>query len=294
MRNWFSHDCSCNDATAILGTIINGRKYESDSVTTEQYAEDMKKVASALDSMAKSQTETDANLKILAEKHASDISQIFKEITVLHNTISDISKNISAIDERVKKLESAGPEIKITSFKASPVVALAGSEIDVKLTWAFNTQATSITVNGTAVSGTSYTSNRVNSSRTFTLIATDKNGNTDTATAKIDFMNNIVYGSSSDTAPSSDMLAGLATKVLSEEISRTISVDTGAGAYIYYAYPKRLGKVKFYTYGMFEGGFEDPVTVLYTNAQGFAEEYTVYRSSNILTEEIEVQVTKEV
>ena len=68
MRNWFSHDCSCNDATAILGTIINGRKYESDSVTTEQYAEDMKKVASALDSMAKSQTETDANLKILAEK----------------------------------------------------------------------------------------------------------------------------------------------------------------------------------------------------------------------------------
>ena len=254
----------------------------------------MKKVASALDSMAKSQTETDANLKILAEKHASDISQIFKEITALHNTISDISKNISAIDERVKKLESAGPEIKITSFKASPVVALAGSEIDVKLTWAFNTQATSITVNGTAVSGTSYTANRVNSSRTFTLIATDKNGNTDTATAKIDFMNNIVYGSSSDTAPSSDMLAGLATKVLSEEISRTISVDTGAGAYIYYAYPKRLGKVKFYTYGMFEGGFEDPVTVLYTNAQGFAEEYTVYRSSNILTEEIEVQVTKEV
>ena len=91
MRNWFSHDCSCNDATAILGTIINGRKYESDSVTTEQYAEDMKKVASALDSMAKSQTETDANLKILAEKHASDISQIFKEITALHNTISDIS-----------------------------------------------------------------------------------------------------------------------------------------------------------------------------------------------------------
>lgn len=60
---------------------------------------------------------------------------------------------------------------------------------------------------------------------------------------------------------------------------RTITVDAGPGEYIIYAYPSRLGPVEFW-YGMFEGGFEDPITQDITNTSGETEEYYIYRSTH--------------
>lgn len=282
MKNWYDNNCKCEDGNPIIGVIINGKRYEKDAVTIEQYEKDMT-------ALNKNNTEIRETIDVLTKgltETKGIVSETSDEITVLNG-------KIAKLDERITKLEERGAEIKITSFKATPVVALAGSETDVKLTWTLNTQATSLTINGLAAAGTSYTT-KVNASRSFTLVATDKNGNADTASAKIDFMNHIVYGASSDSAPTSDVISSLETKVLSEEIARTLNVNCGSGAYIYYAYPKRLGKVKFYSYGMFEGGFEDPVVIAYKNAAGYMEEYNVYRSSQKLTQTIEVQTAKEV
>ncbi|MCQ2464389.1 MAG: hypothetical protein MJ095_02255 [Oscillospiraceae bacterium] len=295
MRNWYDESCGCNDSkgNAIIGIIINGTKYREDAVQQAQYEKDMAAVNQAISEIKSAQSECTKSISSVEIKHESDISAIENQISTLSKSVAAINSTVSSIDERVRKIEEKGVQIKITSFKAAPVVALAGSEVDVKLTWALNTQATSLTINGLAAAGTSFTT-KANASKTFTLVATDKDGNADTASAKIDFMNHIVYGASSDSAPTSDMLSSLDTKLLSEEIAHTINVNCGSGAYIYYAYPKRLGKVKFYSYGMFEGGFEDPVVIAYKNSAGYMEEYNVYRSSQKLTQTIEIQTAKEV
>jgi hypothetical protein len=46
-----------------------------------------------------------------------------------------------------------------------------------------------------------------------------------------------------------------------------------------FAFPKRLGTVTFWV-GGFQGGFEDPETVSVTNANGWTEDYYVWRSTN--------------
>lgn len=57
------------------------------------------------------------------------------------------------------------------------------------------------------------------------------------------------------------------------------SVTTGAGEYMLFAFPKRLGIPTFWV-GGFEGGFEAPETVSVTNANGYTEDYYAWRSTN--------------
>lgn len=258
MRDWYNNDCSCSsDPGPIIGMIIGGKAYKSGNVTQEQHEKD---IAALEASIRKVSSECDSRYGLL--------------------------------DERVRILEKAGPNIVIASFKSSPQTALAGSAVAVKLEWETNVEPRLTTINGMNVAGYSYTAVGVNSTRTFTLEVTDKSGNVDAATTRIDFVNNIIYGGSNDEVPTSNTLNLLSTKVLSDEVSRVINIDTGSGAYAYFAYPKRLGKVKFITHGMFEGGFEDPEIVAYSNAAGFNEEYYAYRSSYKITGVTEIQVVK--
>jgi hypothetical protein len=57
------------------------------------------------------------------------------------------------------------------------------------------------------------------------------------------------------------------------------TVTAGAGQYIWFCYPKRLGTVTFWV-GGFEGGFEAVQTVSLTNINGWSEDYYCYRSTN--------------
>ena len=58
------------------------------------------------------------------------------------------------------------------------------------------------------------------------------------------------------------------------------SVTTGAGEYMLFAFPKRLGTVTFWV-GGFEGGFQAPETISVTNSNGWTEDYYAWRSTNL-------------
>ena len=90
----------------------------------------------------------------------------------------------------------------------------------------------------------------------------------------MDFANNIYYGAASDLTAVTTLAS-----VLSNTKARTIDVNAGAGQYIIYALPVRLGTVEFFVSG-FEGGFEPPARQQLTNASGYTEAYYVYRSTN--------------
>lgn len=99
-----------------------------------------------------------------------------------------------------------------------------------------------------------------------------------TSTAAI---NPLYYGKTTDTSGYNEAdIEGLATSEITNDNTQTWdAVTTGAGEYMLFAFPKRLGTVTFWV-GGFEGGFEAPETVSVTNANGWTEDYYVWRSTN--------------
>ena len=85
-------------------------------------------------------------------------------------------------------------------------------------------------------------------------------------------------------------IEGLAGSAVSNTKGRIVTVTAGAGEYIVYALPTRLGTVTFKV-GGFEGGFLDPETLSVTNSNGYTENYYVYRSSSSSLGVTELTVT---
>lgn len=185
--------------------------------------------------------------------------------------VKQTESEIVDIKERLDALEYV--DIKINSFTASPSVCEMGSSQTVNLAWTLNKTATTQTINGTAVTGNSKQYTGVTANTTYTLAVGDGQ-TTASKSASVSFANQIYYGVASNL----DNVTSL-TKVLSNTKGRTITVNAGAGQYIIYAIPARLGNVTFYV-GGFEGGFESPVEQTLTNASGYSETYKVYRSTN--------------
>lgn len=99
--------------------------------------------------------------------------------------------------------------------------------------------------------------------------------------------NYIIYGTSASSTASQIVLDSLQTKTHTGSIARKLGIiKCGSGAYIYYAFPSRLGRVKFLQYG-FEGGFESGIEINYVNDKGVTEKFIVYRSSHLLNGDVE-------
>lgn len=94
-------------------------------------------------------------------------------------------------------------------------------------------------------------------------------------------INKLYYGKTSATSGFSEAdVEGLANSLASNDNTQTWnSVTAGAGEYLLFAFPTRLGIPTFFV-GGFEGGFESPETVSITNANGYTENYYVWRSTN--------------
>jgi hypothetical protein len=94
-------------------------------------------------------------------------------------------------------------------------------------------------------------------------------------------INPLYYGKTTKTSGFTEAdVEGLANSPITNDNTQVWnSVTTGAGEYMLFAFPKRLGIPTFWV-GGFEGGFEAPETVSVTNSNGWAEDYYVWRSTN--------------
>ena len=204
----------------------------------------------------------------------ADLEAVAADGTIIKAQIVDILQRLDALEYKA---------INIQSFTASPATIERGSNSTINLTWALNKAATTQTVNGQAVQGTSMQVTGISATTSFRLDVSD--GDTSaTKTATVTAANQIYYGVDTDLSDVTSL-----TKVLSDNPARTITVNAGAGQYIIYAIPARLGDVEFWVEN-FEGGFEDPVTQNLTNASGYTEAYKVYRSTNATLGETTVEI----
>ena len=185
--------------------------------------------------------------------------------------VSELSTTMTDVLSRLDALEYV--TVKINTFTANPTLCEFGSSNTINLAWTLS-KPSNVTIDGTAVSGTSYSATGVSSNHTFTLAATD--GQTsDSKSVSVSFANQIYYGAAENTSS----VTSLSNKVLSNTKGRTITVNAGSGKYIIYALPKRLGTVTFKVNG-FDGGFSSPEEKNLTNASGYTEAYYVYKSTN--------------
>lgn len=202
-------------------------------------------------------------------------------VTEMQTTILAMQAQIADMNQRIEALEYKA--ISIQTFTAAPATIERGSNATVNLTWSLNKAATTQTINGSPVQGTSMQVTNVSETTSYRLDVSD--GNTSAAkTATVTAANQIYYGAAADFSTVTSL-----TKVLSDNKKRTITVNAGQGEYIIYAYPARLGDVTFYV-DSWEGGFEPPVEQSLTNASGYTETYKLYRSTNANLGETTVEI----
>lgn len=215
-------------------------------------------------------------------KEEADKRFALKEtVTVLQTAVAAINAQIADILQRLEALEYKS--INIQTFTASPTTIERGSNATINLTWSLNKTATTQTINGTAVQGTSMQVTNVSATTTYRLDVSD--GNTSaTKSVTVTAANQIYYGAAADFSDITSL-----TKVLSDNKKRTITVNAGQGQYIIYAYPARLGNVTFFV-DSWEGGFEPAVEQSITNESGYTETYKIYRSTNASLGETTVEI----
>jgi hypothetical protein len=195
--------------------------------------------------------------------------------------VKQTEADLAALTARVEALEYI--PIAINSFTASPTVSEIGSSQSIALSWNLNKVATTQNINGIPVTGNSTTMIGVSSNTTYTLAVSD--GKTDAnRSVSVKFVNRIYYGADVDLSNVTSLIG-----VLSNDPEMTFTANAGAGEYIIYAIPARLGSVVFYV-GGFECGFEDPVEQTLTNRSGYAETYKIYRSTNANLGETTVEI----
>lgn len=194
-----------------------------------------------------------------------------------------LNENLDAIDNKFKEVSKQFEDISnpfnINTFIVTPSVAQKGSTVSVSVKWTYSREVTSQTLNDTSLELNirDKTFANVKTDTTYTLTAISTN-NTKTKSGSIKFYNGIYYGKSSSTTYDSALINSL-TKTLSNSKARTITVNAGAGEYIYYCLPTRLG-VPGFNVGGFDGGFNKIATINFTNSDSYAEDYDVYKSTN--------------
>ena len=191
----------------------------------------------------------------------------------------------TAIKADITELKSKVWDIQnpfnISAFSIEPNTAQMGSTASPKLTWNYTHRTIKAqTINNEAIENTlrMKTFTGVTATTTYTLAATSNSDIKKSKSATITFANGVYYGKSTTSTYDSALISGL-TKQLSNSKGRTITVNAGAGEYIFYCIPSRLGTCSF-NVGGFDGGFSKVATIEFTNSDSYAENYDIYKSDN--------------
>lgn len=208
----------------------------------------------------------------------TDEKTITGGINEVNNKIKKIQENQVELDAKIWDIQNP---FDISSITLAPNISQIGSTVSPKLTWNYtHSTIKSQTINNTAVENTlrTKTFTGVTTTTTYTLVATSNSGVQKSKTATITFANGVYYGKSTTSTYNNALISGL-TKQLSNSKNRTITVNAGAGEYIFYCIPSRLGTCSF-NVGGFDGGFSKVATINFTNSDNYAENYDIYKSDN--------------
>lgn len=255
MRNWYDGGCDCNNPDPVIGVIVGGKKFPFGTVKQSDYNADQKEVndrLAVLDNRINVNKQlTDTEINAIKQKLEADEKKIDR---IELSTIS-AAKDVAEIKGRIASFDSTISEIKI----------------------ALNN------INATIKSITDVTDNL-----DARVTALEQGPSPEPVPPVQKFY--VYWGASAAEIPNMAVVSSLAYKTYTDTISRTISVPVNE-EYIYYAFPKDKGTVRFTVAGN-EGGFEEPVDVPVTDSEGNTVIYRVYRSVQKLDITVPIVVSK--
>lgn len=204
---------------------------------------------------------------------------INEEGVTMSQIIATMSNQISTLTTLVNNISNPfSMELYSNITKLEKGIAIDSIEF----TWVYNKTPFLQKFEGIEldVSQRSYTySNTIDTTKTFILSAVPFDGAVEqNDSVTVQFLNGVYYGVSESTIYDENLISSL-TKTLSDNKSRSLTLNPGSNEYIYYCIPDRLGEVIFRVDG-FEGGFEVMATIPFSNINGYTENYKIYRSDN--------------
>lgn len=176
-------------------------------------------------------------------------------------------------------------ELEIPSFSVSPSVVEIGTTLNnLTLNWSYNKAIGEQTITGPNTNLSPLISERqvlltalgLTTTATFTLAAND-GSNVKTKQDTVNFWNYMFWGVGVPGEYDSNFIKSLSGKELKSNRNRTVTVTAGNNQKAYIAIPKRFG-IPVMEVGGFEGGFEDPLTINFTNFANYVEEYYLIES----------------
>ena len=178
-------------------------------------------------------------------------------------------------------------QMTVSFISGASTTCEMGSSHDIYFKWKFTQNVSSVTFNGEEVDATMEGGKWVNGitkTSSYKVIGTRADGDKETAdaTATVSFLNKRYYGCAAMPAEvNSNFIRGL-TSEFASSLKKDFSGYCSSGQYIWYAYPKRFGKAKFYLAPKGTTNYnqcdEEPSTVSVTNGSGYPEDYYVYRN----------------
>lgn len=213
---------------------------------------------------------------------SDDANRVENQLEELTDKLDSL--NIPNYDLKIQELEEKIYEIEnpfdINSFIIDTPIVEKGNIINVKLSWGYNKNIIRQYLNDSVIdlNTRDYVYENVSSNNTYILKAISESNIEKTKSLSINFYNGIYYGKSNSTIYDSTLINSL-TKILSEETSRIIDIDTKEDEYMYYCIPSRLNEPSFFVNG-FKGGFEKVKTISFTNNYDYIEDYDIYKSLN--------------
>lgn len=237
----------------------------------------------------------------LAKKYADSVASgtsenVIEQISdqLLPEVDNDDNNKIVIVENGQWKLVSANRfksnPIQVTSMSATPSTAEYGQKIyEVVLKWSTNLPPVYLKVAGEELQDMSLKQKTITSelgitsAKSWSMTVKDELGNSANGSASLNFYNRVWHGPAKipEILDSDFIKKNLTRTDLTNTKGRTISPDSKAEEYVWYALPTRLGTCTFQA-GALPGGFQLIDTILFENELGYKENYYVYRSDNVL------------
>jgi len=207
-------------------------------------------------------------------------------------TDSVIPVVIGGVTKKVTLANLLAPAFNITAFASTTPLVECGQSIVLAFTSAQNRTPTALTLTNNAnaesknvqATPTSFSAtlavqkNTPNQTVVATLTGGDGVG-TDAANATVTWGQKSFWGVSASPVATEAFIEGLANSALDTDAARTFVQSPGGTQYICFAHPTRYGTPTFLIGGVLPGGYVSlGTTISVTNAQGYTEDYTLWRS----------------
>ena len=216
---------------------------------------------------------------------ASGETNVAENILYSNSKMATVDNVKSALDEIINRLNHVELEITLSTTPSELTNEIGSTVNSVVFNWSYNKDVvlqtlTDCTLADETVRTATYTT-PFDTEKTFVLDATDDEGATGSKEVKFTFLPNVYYGGAViPTDYDDNFILGLGNKELKKDIVGTYKLTTGTDEYVYIAVPSSYCNETTLIANI--GGFNTSLDLMsvinHTNASGYAQEYSIYRS----------------